>query len=140
MTKKVAKNRSFVPPKFFRPGSEKISSWSASSLQDRYFRLFFLTWFLPLAISVIFVVIHFSQLPQEIPLFYNRLWGQAQLAQKGYLFLPLGGATLLGLGNLAFAVSWHEKDRIFSFLLAGTASLVAILASITTIKIVLLMI
>lgn len=97
---------------------------------------FFVTWVLATTVTLIAILIVFRSLPPQIPLFYSRAWGEGQLATRMFIFLPMAGAFLLGLFNLAIGVNLHERDKIISYLLAGTASLVAILSAITTINII----
>lgn len=106
-----------------------------SAYNDRLFWLFLSGWFLPLLICAVYILINFGALPKEVPLFYSRVWGEAQLAKGNYIFLPVGGAFLLGIFDFGLAISWHPKDRVFSYLLCGAAALVAILVLVTTVSI-----
>lgn len=116
-----------------------FSSWAQSAKTDKYFRAFFLIWIIPLLLSLGYILINYANLPNEIPLFYSRLWGEAQLANKILIFLPLGGTLLLGIFNLSLAISLHEKDKVLSYFLAGSASLISLLSAITLVNIVNLM-
>lgn len=122
-------------PVFFRTG-EKISAWSQSALSDRLFLLFLFGWLAPIILGLVYGLLIYGQLPEEIPLFYSRSWGTDQLANRIYIFLPAAGAFLLGTFNFGIAVSRHATDKTFSYLLTGTASLVSVLATITTINII----
>jgi hypothetical protein len=115
----------------FKIQTAEIHRWSESAFSDRLFRIFLLCWSLPLIFVSLYLARYFSLLPSQVPLFYTRSWGEAQLAPKNYLFLPIIGTVLLGIFNLGLATTFHPKDRIISYLLAGTASLVAILAALT---------
>ncbi len=115
---------------------EKFSGWTQSAFSDRLFWLFFCTWALPLLVSVIYVLLNFSGLPSEIPLFYSRVWGETQLAKQIYILLPTIGAILLGIFDLGLAITFHAKDKVFAYLLSATASLVAILVLVTTFNII----
>lgn len=117
-------------PKFKIQATE-IHRWSESAFSDRLFRAFFLCWITPLILISLYAVRFFSLLPSQIPIFYTRGWGEAQLAPKSYLFLPIIGTVLLGIFNLGLATTFHPKDRVISYLLAGTAALVAILTTLT---------
>lgn len=122
-------------PVFFRTG-EKISAWSQSALSDRLFLLFLFGWLTPITLGLAYSLLIYSQLPEEIPLFYSRPWGTDQLASRVYIFLPTAGTFLLGIFNFGIAISRHATDKTFSYLLTGTASLVSVLAAITTINII----
>ncbi len=110
-----------------------------SAASDQYFRLLFFFWALPLLFTFIYCLVNFAGLPDQIPLFYSRSWGEAQLASRFLIFLPFGGTLLLGIFNLSLATSFHAGEKIFAYLLAGTAVLVSILSAITTINIINLM-
>lgn len=123
----------------FLNAGKDFSQWSHSATTDKYFRTFFLIWIIPLFFTVCYILVNYSNLPNEIPLFYSRLWGATQLANSILIFLPLGGTLLLGIFNLSLATSYHEKDKVLSYFLAGSASLVSLLSAITVINIVNLM-
>ncbi len=118
---------------------QRISGWSQSAFSDRMFLAFLGAWLVPLVISAAYAMLNFGNLPLEIPLFYSRIWGEAQLAGNGYIFLPAVGSFLLGIFDFGLAISFHPKDRVFAYLLAGTSSLLAILTLVTTANIVNLM-
>ncbi len=116
--------------------SKKLTSWSQSATSDNIFRLFFILWLIPLIIIAVYTLFLFNKLPDEIPLFYSRTWGEAQLASRNYIFIPMAGSLLLGICNFGLAISFHINDKVSSYLLAGTATLVALLASLTTLNII----
>lgn len=82
---------------------------------DKYLRGFFLVWIIPLLLITVFTLLNYSGLPKEIPLFYSRVWGEAQLTGKSLIFLPIGGIFLLGIFNLSLAANFHEHDRVLSY-------------------------
>lgn len=106
---------------------------------DKYFRTFFYIWIIPLLLIIIFTVLNYTGLPKEIPLFYSRTWGDNQIAQKGFIFLPIGGTLLLGIFNLGLGANYLQKNIVISYFLAGCASLVSILSAITIFNIINLM-
>lgn len=118
---------------------EKLSGWLHSALTDNFMILFFALWFLPLAAITIFAIFSFGSLPDQIPLFYSRRWGEAQLAPKGYIFVPAIGSFLLGIFNFCLGINFHPKEKVLAYLLGGTAAVVALLAAITGGKIIILM-
>jgi hypothetical protein len=122
--------------KFEFKARERFSSWSQSAKTDRIFTLFVFFWALPLLLILVFTIVKFNDLPSQIPLLYSRAWGEEQLATREYIFLPLGGAILLGIFNLGLAVNFHTQDKVISYLLAGTATLVSILSSLTIFNII----
>lgn len=119
----------FKPPQGF-------ASWSKSATSDKYFVTFVAIWLAALLITLISVLFYFGSLPAQIPLFYSRVWGEQQLAPRAFIFLPLAGTLLLGLFDIATGITFHLQNRVMSYLLMGTASLVSILSAITVINII----
>lgn len=115
-----------------------IKNWWTDSISDKIFATLLFIWIIPIFLTLIIITLNFSNLPNEIPLFYSKVWGQHQLAKNIYILLPLFGNLCLGLFNFSLAISFHSRDKIFSYLFAGAISLVSLLCTITTIKIVLL--
>src|SRR5574340_368674 len=125
-----------MPPSGKFITKDRFSSWTESAFSDRFFWLFASSWILPVIISYIYILLYFFNLPSEIPLFYSRLWGEAQLAKQIYIILPTAGATLLGIFDLGLAINFHSRDRVFAYLLSAASSLVAILVLVTTLNII----
>ncbi len=107
-----------------------------SAFNDNLFLLFGAVWLASIVLTFGVIMVNFGALPNEIPLFYSHLWGAAQVAKKLYIYLPVVGISMLGIFNFGFAINFHPRDRVFAYLLGGTATLVAILTAITTINIV----
>lgn len=118
---------------------ERLSGWSRSAFSDQLFRIFLGSWLVSLLISAGYIFMNFKNLPLEIPLFYSRVWGQAQLARNVYIFLPTLGVFLLGIFDFSLSISFHPRDRVFAYLLAGVSSLLSILVLVTSLNIVNLM-
>lgn len=115
---------------------EAVESYFQSAWHDKIFWTMVLVWFVPLLITALISLIAIRSLPQEIPLFYSRLWGETQLAARNFLLLPVGGAFLLGIFNFGLAANFHSHDKITSYLLSGTAAVIALLAAITSLNII----
>lgn len=114
----------------------KISHWFHDALSDNLLRIFLGLWFLPLIITLLYSVVFLGKLPDQVPLFYSRLWGEGQLANKNFILLPTLGSLLLGIFNFALSINFYSKDKIISYLLAGTATLISLLSSITIFNII----
>ncbi len=123
-------------PRFDLKPSDKFSSWLQNAVSDKVFIYFVTAWAVPLILSVILTLYNFNRLPLEIPLFYSRIWGEGQIAARQYIYLPIGGVGLLGIFNIGLAISLHHKDKVVSYLLAGTASLISLLCAITIFNII----
>lgn len=85
-----------------------------------------------LAIGVVW-----KKLPPEVPLFYSRPWGEEQLGNPLMLLLPGALAALFWIINLAFARAPGENSFLKHTLVIGALT-VSILASITVLRIVIL--
>ncbi|MBI3887690.1 hypothetical protein HY310_01325, partial [Candidatus Microgenomates bacterium] len=113
-----------------KPG-ERINHWFHSAFSDKLFRIFIFSWITPLVLTVPYLLYFYNRLPKEVPLFYSKIWGDTQLANKASLFIPLLGSLLLGIFNYCFGISYHEKDKVSSYLLAGSACIVSLLSAVT---------
>lgn len=125
--------------RFSQQAQDKISHWLHSAITDNLMRWFLILWIIPLIGTIVFSLIHYSSLPDEIPLFYSRRWGEAQLAPKNYLFIPTSGTFLLGIFNFCLGISLHSRWRVLAYLLSGAAFAIAFMTAITSVKIILLM-
>ena len=86
--------------------------------------------------SLLFAVSWFS-LPPQVPLFYNRPWGDGQLAQPLFLALPLVFGIIFLILNAIFAR--RLEDSFLKQALVFGAVTASLFASITVIRILLLM-
>lgn len=82
-----------------------------------------------------------GKLASEVPLFYSLLWGESQIVNKIFLFVP-GIATLMFFAVNATLVrilkTSNEKDLLLKRFLWGGCALSSILALITIVRIILL--
>lgn len=128
-------------PRFFKqtressPQDEELKS-SSGILADKLFLFFGCLWILGIVLSAIYSIFNFANLPNQIPLFYSQVWGESQLASKSLIFLPCLGSLVLGLFNFVFAFLFHQNNRVFSYLLIGTATLLSVMSAITTFNII----
>ena len=128
-------------PRFFKQirdlrAEATILQLSRNVLHNRIFWGFFSIWFLCVAAAGLFSILNFRFLPDQIPLFYSRAWGENQLSGNKFIFLPIAGAFVFGIFNFVFSAIFHPQDKILSYLLMGAAALAGFLASITTFNIV----
>src|SRR3989344_8558481 len=110
--KETTRPKRFNVPEIQLPSSGKIRSYFSLAFKDRFFVLFFCIWFLPILLTVIYVLWNFSILPREIPLFYSRTWGERQLGASTQIYLPVLGTFLLGVLNITFAIAMYSRDRV----------------------------
>lgn len=109
-------------------------------LDNRLFWIFLGIWLIPMIFSLIFIAIEWQHLPNELPLFYSRIWGAKQLTKSGNIFLPILAVFIVGLIDFLLALIFYKKDRMISYLLLGAAGIISILSVITIFNIVYLFI
>jgi len=91
-------------------------------------------------VGFLFVLIKWSSLPDQIPLFYSRPWGEEQLAQRQTIFL-LPGISLVAFWINNFLASRFLKDKNIFWNQAGNlvSLTVTALCLIALIKIITIM-
>ena len=93
--------------------------------------------FLFAAISFFLILFFWKRLPNKIPLFYSRPWGEEELAQPQFLYiLPLGSLVMLLL-DLAAAKILKAEGTIFAFIIWVT-TIFSFMAFFTLIRIIFL--
>lgn len=102
--------------------------------------LFSFSFFLTVVSLIVSLAVQ-EQLPQKIPLFYSRPWGNDQLADKNFLFLlPLFSLSVTVI-NLFIAKTFQKKEDFFISGLCGFFSVFFSLVTIVSlIKIIALVI
>lgn len=94
-----------------------------------------------LALLCFLIVVHtyaffIPVLPSQIPLFYSLPWGEAQLSSLGqFIILP---TVILLTGIINLFISWHLHDSqiVLKRILNMSTALVAVLVTITALKII----
>jgi len=79
-----------------------------------------------------------GRLPPEVPLFYSRYWGEEQLAQKGLLALLPGLSFLALVLNFLLASRLFAREKLLAQILLWSAAVFSLLATVTLVKIILL--
>lgn len=89
-----------------------------------------------LLFSALASAVLWTKLPAQVPIFYSRPWGEEQLGRPIFLFLPL----VLGFLFLVFNLLLSKTSQQFTkqVMLMGGAT-AAVLASITVLRIILLL-
>lgn len=105
-------------------------------VRDRYSLFMLFAWLIIIAVSFVFLQLNFHKLPHQIPLYYSRLWGEAQLAQKSAIFLPIAGAFIFGLVNFLLIMFFKKRDNLFNYLLLASPAILSLLAAITIFNII----
>lgn len=100
-----------------------------------------LTWanILSIVLGLGTILMRRNFLPEKVPLFYSRPWGEEQLASKNWLFLiPLSSLILLVLHGQVKKFLQKKGEDFFALVLACGSFLFSILGTITLIKIIFL--
>lgn len=76
---------------------------------------------------VIWLLVKRAEIPPEVPLWYTKAWGEAQLAPGNYLWLLPGIATMVLIVNLLLSKLFFRRERVLSHLLILVSTLVSFL-------------
>lgn len=87
--------------------------------------------------TLFFLAFFWPSLPPEIPLFYSRPWGEAQLAPAYFIAIPPVLAVLFLFANSLFAQTLDNYPLIRKLLVFGSAT-ACVLSAITVLRIILL--
>lgn len=89
-------------------------------------------------LSIAIIIWRWKLLPPQVPLWYNKPWGNDQLTGPLWLFiLPIGSLTVY-LTNIVLSIYFSADLLIFSQTLSLTSLAVSILSFITLVKIIFL--
>lgn len=66
------------------------------------------------AVILIAVLIVFNRVPPQVPFFYTRPWGKAQIVNKQDLLIFAGGILTTGLAGLLVSLGLYKRDQILS--------------------------
>ncbi len=89
-----------------------------------------------IVVQIALIITFFSQLPPQVPLYYSRPWGEAQLAPTHHLFILPLIATFFLLLNSLLSLPFLEKAAFVSISLIWTSVIASGLGLITLIKII----
>lgn len=82
------------------------------------------------------IMLTFSGLPSQVPLFYSRPWGEPQItSSQSLLYLPGLSLAVLILNNF-LAVFFIKQEKFLSICLAWTSALFSLFCLITLVKII----
>jgi len=87
-------------------------------------------------LEAVAIVLTFSKLPPQIPLYYSRPWGDLQLAPSYHLFFLPGICLSFLIINSGLTVLFLKKKKFLGQCLAWTNLIVAIFSFITLIAII----
>lgn len=107
-------------------------------LHDRMHSYSFYSSVMVLSLGCLIFMIQLRNLPPVLPLFYNRPWGEDQLAQPLSLFIFLFFGIILFLGNTYISLVVSAKNILLSRLIMWVSVLSSLLLVITIIRIIIL--
>lgn len=94
---------------------------------------------LVIAADLLIIFVKRSVLPEQVPFFYSRPWGQEQLATKDYLFLiPLFSFLVFILNYYLSLILLKKGEKFLTILSSSLALLFSVLGAITLWKIIFL--
>jgi hypothetical protein len=82
-------------------------------------------------------IITSKHLPPQVPLFYSRPWGEEQLADTRFLWLPLLIAGVVAT-IVTLAVKKFNLDRVLAVILTGAAMITEIILILAVLRTVIL--
>ncbi|RJR25928.1 hypothetical protein C4578_00495 [Candidatus Microgenomates bacterium] len=90
-------------------------------------------------LGTFFILIKNESLPEKVPLFYSRPWGEEQLTLSRYLFLIPSISFILFFVNLELSLTFIKRgEKFMAFLSNGFALLFSSLGFITLLRIIFL--
>ncbi|MDO8515524.1 MAG: hypothetical protein Q7S14_03415 [bacterium] len=104
--------------------------------KDPYLILVFAIWVLTVISTVMVLIYLKNRLPETVPLFYSRIWGEGRLAQKNFLFLLPLGNLFFGIFNLGFSLSFFQKEIFLTRVLQIVTIVISVLTLFSLINIV----
>lgn len=90
--------------------------------------------------SLTITAVFYQQLPPFIPLFNQQPWGEEQLAQRLFIFLPIVLASSIFFLNILFAAYTYEQMPLISRILCMTTLFVAFFALLFIVRTLLIVI
>lgn len=106
---------------------------------ENFSKKFFFVGVGSILIAILVYGVYFSKLPPQVPLYYTKPWGEAQLVQPIFLLLPIL-MSLVFLTVNAILASRSDNYQFAKKALVIGASISSLLASITVIRIIFLII
>lgn len=93
-----------------------------------------------IALSVVFILFYYPNLPPLIPIFNQLPWGEERLGPTAAIFIPILVALLILIINIFIGAFIYKKNPLVSRMLATISLLVSILAFLFIVKTVTLII
>lgn len=91
---------------------------------------------IPLTLGTFFLASFWSRLPPQVPLFYSRVWGEEQLAQKYQIIILPAFAILAFLFNFFVSARLFPKEPLLARILIGSSCLLVFILILALFQIV----
>lgn len=104
--------------------------------RDRYFIPVLVFWIISLLISFTAIFYFKNNLPQMVPLFYSRIWGEERLADNSFFFLLPLGSLFFGIFNLVFSARFFSGEKFIARILQITTLILSVLTLFSVINII----
>lgn len=104
--------------------------------QEKFNGHFFKWNLLFIVFQLVFIIFRFSNLPQQVPLYYSLPWGESQLTNATSLFLLPTFSIVVFLINNLIGASFFKNIPLFSRLLVIFSLIFSLLSSISLFRII----
>lgn len=88
-----------------------------------------------LALVIFLIIIFWSKLPPQLPLFYSKTWGKDQLASKWWFLILPFICFLMVILDLRLASIFLKKESLLAKILIWTVVILTLLTSTTIIRV-----
>ncbi len=102
--------------------------------EDRLLLRLFIISFILILITVIYIIINYSNLPPLLPVFNQLPWGEQRLSQTIGIFIPSGVVFAILIFNIIASSISHSQSPLISRILAVTSFLTALLTFLFVIR------
>ncbi|MDQ3239251.1 MAG: hypothetical protein M3P33_01890 [bacterium] len=103
---------------------------------DKVSNLCFIVAFVIIVIEFLFVWINFSQIPPQIPLYFQKIWGVAQLAERQMIWLQPGLMLIFFLLNYGISIFNAGKEPLTARILGVTVLICSVMSVVSVWNIV----
>ena len=108
--------------------------------QDKLLLRLFIASFVLIVITILYILISFTNLPPLLPVFNQLPWGEERLVGSWGIFIPSLVALLILIFNIFLSSFTYESAPLISRMLAITSFITALLALLFVIRTITLII
>lgn len=118
----------------------RVRKQSGQIWGDRVSGLGVKIWFLLLGITIVSLGWVYRRLPPEIPIWFSRPWGEAQLDLKSWLLVLPGSMVVIDIIAAAGAGLIYGKEKLLARMVVWGTAVINFLLSYALIRILLLVV